>query len=56
MVGPTSRMSFRETLEEDFADALNTARSLVVVLDSFLTPASADRRHSVETCLDLRWE
>ena len=36
-VGPTSSVSFRETPDEDFAEASKTAQIFVVVLDSFLT-------------------
>ena len=37
MVSPTNKVSFKDTAEEDFAEALKTALILVVVLDSFLT-------------------
>ena len=36
-VGPTSSISFRDTPDEDLADASNTARIFVVVLESFGT-------------------
>ena len=32
-MGPTSRMSFNDIPDDDFAEASNTARILVVVLD-----------------------
>lgn len=37
MVGPTSKVSFNETPEEDFAEASNTGLILVVVLESLYT-------------------
>ena len=36
-MGPTSRVSFREIPVDVLADASNTARTLVVVLDGFFT-------------------
>ena len=37
MVGPTNNVSLSETPVEDFAEASNTALTLVVVLDSLRT-------------------
>lgn len=37
MVGPTNKVSLRENPNEDLADALNTALTFVIVLNSFNT-------------------
>ena len=54
-MGPTGRVSFKDTPVEDLPEALNTALTLVVVLESLYRRVLGDRTPLKEDCPCPYW-